>query len=78
MIQIVTAAAAQHPAPSAQIHLIAREFPREGGQAACCSQRSGQLLAGGHQLTPDPEAVTCPQWAIWRNAVACLAVGGRR
>jgi hypothetical protein len=78
MVQTVTAPAVQHPAPSAPIHLIAREFPRGGGQAACCGQRSDQLLAGGHRLTPDPGAVTCPQWTVWRNAAACLADGSRR
>ncbi len=78
MAHTFTAPEAQHPASSAQIHLIARGLPREGAEAACCGQRSNQLPLGGHQFTTDPGAVTCLQWVIWRNAVACLARGSRR
>ena len=75
MAQTVTASAAQHPAPSTKIHLIARELPREGYEAACCGARSADLPLRGHGFTPDRDQVTCAEWVpgqdiAWHCAVS--------
>jgi len=82
MAQTGTASAAQHPAPSTEIHLIARELPGKGYEAACCGKRSADLPLDGHGFTPNPDLATCPEWIpgqhiAWRCAVGYVPWCGR-
>jgi len=55
------------------VHLIGRELPGEGLEAACCGLRTNQVPLGGHhKFVTDRTQISCPQWMVWANAVIYL------
>jgi hypothetical protein len=79
MAQTAAAPMAQHPAPLAPIHLIARGLPGRGLEALCCGARPHQIPPGRHDFTTNMTKVTCPAWQVSAEAraiwMACAYAG---